>query len=209
MLEEALLTAPSAGAHLDVSEAEARAMLAELTIAGPASGAGYDREAQFRDEWPDVGDCDLRDEILNRDLTSLRHASGVSCLPTSGLLIDPYTGSVVYYERGVSDRDVQIDDVVSLYNAWTTGAQTWDQAKREAFATDPLNLLAVDGDTNETKRHHDASRWTPPNPAHHCAFALTQIAVKHKYELWVTPSESSALTSLLDICQTSHPDDKR
>ena len=166
----------------------------------PASGAAYDREAQFRAEWPAVGDCDLRDAILTRDLTLTRSAPGIPCLITDGVLIDPYTGNRVTYDRGVNDRAVQIDDVVSLYNAWTTGAQNWDQATREGFATDPLNLLAVDGLTNETKRHHDASEWIPANPAYQCTFATTQIQVKHKYGLWVTPSEVAALGVLLRAC---------
>lgn len=193
-------TSPAAGAPPTITRAQAETMLAELTVAGPASGADYDREAQFRDEWPVVGDCDLRDAILTRDLTLTRSAPGIPCLITDGVLIDPYTGNRVTYERGVNDRAVQIDDVVSLYNAWTTGAQDWDQATREAFATDPINLLAVDGPTNETKRHHDASEWIPANPAYHCAFATTQISVKHRYGLWVSPAEKSSLASLLATC---------
>ena len=166
----------------------------------PASGAAYDRAAQFRAEWPAVGDCDLRDAILTRDLTLTRSAPGIPCLITDGVLIDPYTGNRVTYDRGVNDRAVQIDDVGSLYNGWTTGAHNGDQATREGFATDPLNLLAVDGLTNETKRHHDASEWIPANPAYQCTFATTQIQVKHKYGLWVTPSEVAALGVLLRAC---------
>ena len=154
-------------------------------------------------EWPAIGDCDLREAILARDLTLTRGAPGVPRLITDGVLIDPYTGNRVTYEHGVDDRAVQIDDVVSLYNAWTTGAQNWDQSTREAFATDPLNLLAVDGLTNETKRHHDASVWTPANPAYHCTFATTQILVKHKYGLWDSPAEKGSLASLLATCAQS------
>ena len=200
MFINAIETSPAAGAPPTITRTEAETMLAELTVAGPASGAGYDREAQFRAEWPAVGDCDLRDAILTRDLTLTRSAPGIPCLTTDGVLIDPYTGNRVTYERGVDDRAVQIDDVVSLYNAWTTGAQNWDQTTREAFASDPLNLLAVDGPTNETKRHHDASVWTPANPAYHCTFATTQIQVKHKYDLWITPSEGQSLQTLLATC---------
>lgn len=196
----ALEEAPVAGGTSSINVDEAMTMLTELKVAGPASGADYDREAQFRDEWPSAGDCDLRDVILARDLLDTQHAPGIPCLITDGLLIDPYTGASITYERGRTDRDIQIDDVVSLYNAWTTGAQTWDQATREAFATDPTNLLAVDGDTNEDKRHHDATTWTPPNPNYHCAFATTQVAVKHKYQLWVTPPEHAALGEALSSC---------
>ena len=56
---------------------------------------------------------------------------------------------------------VQIDHVVALSDSWQKGAQQWDAAKREAFANDPLNLLAVDGPLNQQKGDGDAATWLP------------------------------------------------
>ena len=68
-----------------------------------------------------------------------------SCEIVTGVLKDPYTGRAIRFRFGGAS-EVEIDHVVALSNAWQTGAQSWDKAaRRERFANDPLNLLAVDG----------------------------------------------------------------
>ena len=72
--------------------------------------------------------------------------------------------------------------------------------QRTALANDPLNLLAVDGPANEAKRDRDAATWLPPNKAYRCDYVARQIAVKTKYQLWVTPAEKTAMARVLDRC---------
>ncbi len=115
-----------------------------------------------------------------------------------GVLIDPYTGDAITYQPGTGL--VEVDHVVSLYNAWITGAQQWDSATRAAFANDPANLLTVSRRANQDKGAGDAAAWVPPNPAYHCAFATTQVVIKTRYGLWVTPAERRALVALLQTC---------
>ena len=81
---------------------------------------------------------------------------------------------------------VQIDHVVSLSDAWQTGAQALDAATREALATDLANLQATDGPTNERKGDGDAASWLPV-AAYRCAYVSRQVGVKTAYHLWVTP----------------------
>ena len=95
---------------------------------------------------------------------------------------------------------VQIDHVVSLSNAWQTGAFKLTSAERTQFANDPLNLLAVDGPLNEQKGDGDAATWLPPLKSYRCKYVARQIAVKAKYDLWVTPPEKSAMKSILAKC---------
>ena len=95
---------------------------------------------------------------------------------------------------------VQIDHVVALGNAWVTGAQHLPAPTRRALANDPLNLVAVDGPANEAKRDGDAATWLPPNKAYRCDYVARQIAVKTKYQLWVTPAEKTAMARVLDRC---------
>jgi hypothetical protein len=103
--------------------------------------------------------------------------------------------------RGQTTSDaVQIDHVVALANAWQTGAQQLTATTREQLANDPLELLAVDGPTNQAKGDGDAATWLPPNKTYRCAYAARQIAVKAKYALWVTPAEHDALTRILTTC---------
>ena len=161
-----------------------------------------DREGLFGG-WIDAdGDCeDTRQEILNRDLDDVVSADG--CKVDSGVLDpDPYTDTTINFVRGpATSSDVQIDHVVSLGNAWITGARILSQDQRVELANDPLNLLAVDGPTNQAKSDKPADQWLPPNVDFRCEFVAIQIAVKAKYELWVTVPEKTAMTEVLADCE--------
>jgi hypothetical protein len=121
------------------------------------------------------------------------------CVQLSGVLADPYLGQSIRFVRGAGD-DVDLDHVVALGNAWATGAARFDIRTRAALANDPLNLLAVDAHTNRSKGDGDAATWLPPYRPFRCAYVARQIAVKHKYGLWVTRAERDAMTRILGDC---------
>jgi hypothetical protein len=168
---------------------------------------GYDRDA-FGQAWSDDTDdqwghngCDTRNDILRRDLTQTSVGNG--CTVYSGVLDDPYTGRRISFTRGVGTSSaVQIDHVVALGDAWQTGGQQLGPAQRVDLANDPLNLIAVDGPTNQAKRDADAASWLPPNKAFRCAYVARQVAVKHEYRLWVTAAEQVAMERVLARCPT-------
>ena len=176
------------------------AVLNKLAVKGRAPKTGYDRSL-FGDGWGNIGSCDTRNFILQRDLTNITWRSGETCMVATGILRDPYTGKVINFVRGVSTSlKVQIDHVVAVSDAWQKGAQQWSGNKRVAFYNDPLNLLAVDGPTNGAKSDSDAASWLPPNKAYRCAYVARQVAVKSKYGLWVTAAEKTAIASVLSNC---------
>ncbi|MCA9340162.1 MAG: HNH endonuclease, partial [Candidatus Saccharibacteria bacterium] len=72
--------------------------------------------------------------------------------------------------------------------------------QRIAFANDPLELLAVDGNANQAKGDGDAATWLPANKAFRCQYVARQIAVKAKYGLWVTQAEKEAMQRVLREC---------
>ncbi|MEX5236103.1 excalibur calcium-binding domain-containing protein [Kocuria arenosa] len=184
------------------ASSEALSALNELKVAARGTMSDYDREGLFGG-WIDAdGDCeDTRQEILNRDLDDVVSADG--CTVDSGVLDpDPYTDTTINFVRGpATSSDVQIDHVVSLGNAWITGARNLTQQERVELSNDPLNLLAVDGPTNQAKSDKPADEWLPPNVGFRCEFVALQIAVKAKYELWVTAPEKTAMTEVLADCQ--------
>ena len=190
-------------APLEGSTKTAAVVLETLAVKGRAPKTGYDR-AQFGPAWSDVdrNGCDTRNDILNRDLTSIVYKPGTrDCVVLSGTLIDPYSGEQISFLRGVAtSSDVQIDHVVALSNAWQTGAFKLTYEKRLAFANDPMNLLAVKGRLNSQKGDGDAATWLPPQKNIRCAYVAQQIVVKAKYGLWVTPPEKAAMVSLLAKC---------
>jgi hypothetical protein len=174
------------------------ALLATLAVKGRAPMTGYAR-AQFGPAWPSMGGCDARNEVLRRDLTNtvLRD----DCVVLSGTLVSPYSATTIDFVRGPNSADVQIDHVVALGDAWQTGAQQWSTQRREAFANDPQELLAVDAHSNEQKGDSDAASWLPSNKAFRCAYVATQVRVKARYRLWVTPAERDAMRRVLSSCR--------
>jgi hypothetical protein len=186
-------------APVEASSVTAAAALKVLPVKTLASHSGYARE-QFGDGWGDIGYCDTRNYILKRDLKNIVMRSGENCIVQSGTLNDPYTGRTINFVRGVkTSMAVQIDHVVALSNAWSTGAQKLSYAQRVQFANDPLELLAVDGPTNQSKSDKDAANWLP-RAAYRCAYVARQIAVKRKYRFWVTATEKAAMSNVLATC---------
>ncbi len=177
--------------------------LATLAIKGRAPKTNYSRE-QFGGGWQTTNGCDTRNQILRRDLTDIVNApttDTVTCIVAAGTLQDPYTGKQIAFVRGEETSDaVQIDHVVALSDAWQKGAQQLTYQQRVALANDPLELLAVEGLANQQKGDGDAATWLPSNKSFRCSYVARQIAVKKKYNLWVTRSEYDAMARILLAC---------
>jgi hypothetical protein len=183
------------------SPPRADAVLATLVVKGRAPKTGYSRE-QFGPAWADVdrNGCDTRNDILNRDLAEKQWRPAThGCVVVAGRLVDPYTGRPLAFAKADAQA-VQIDHVVSLSDAWQKGAARWDAMRRRVFANDPLNLLAVDGSVNAQKGDGDTATWLPPRKAYRCAFVARQVAVKARWQLWVTRAERDAMARVLARC---------
>ena len=200
-------TSASGSAPTSASAGAALELLDTLPVKGRAPLTGYTRD-QFGEAWTDDNDdpdghngCDTRNDILQRDLADVVFRSGSHCVVSTGTLHDPYTGKTIHFVRGVSTSDaVQIDHVVALGDAWQKGAQQLSARQRQDLANDPLELLAVDGPTNEAKGDGDAATWLPPNKSFRCAYVARQVAVSAKYHLWVTSAEKAAIAQVLAMC---------
>jgi len=173
-------------------------VLSQLKIKGRAPKTGYQRSL-FGDDWQTKDGCDMRNIILNRDLLNV--AVNDKCQVTRGTLNDPYTGKVITFMKSSSSSGlVQIDHVVALSDAWQKGAQLLTTQQRIQLANDPLELIAVDGKANQQKGDGDAATWLPSNKNFRCQYIARQIAVKHKYKLWVTQAERDAMFNILSKC---------
>jgi hypothetical protein len=198
----------SAAGAAGVDVGAARAQLATLPIKGRAPMTGYDRDA-FGPAWSDdTGDqwghngCDTRNDVLRRDLSDVVVKPGThGCVVLTGTLQDPYGHTTIHFVRGVgTSTAVQIDHLVALADAWQTGAQQWSTERRQAFANDPRELLAVSGSLNAAKRDGDAATWLPPYRPFRCRYVAQQVAVKSAYGLWVTRAEHDAIARVLAGC---------
>ncbi|MGC4754649.1 HNH endonuclease family protein [Micromonospora trifolii] len=167
--------------------------LSQLTVATAGSMKGYSRE-RFP-HWRDTGkNCDIRDSILQRDGKDVK---------LSGCNVVGGRWESVYDGRSFSDpSDVDIDHMVPLANAWRSGADEWDNAKRGDFANDTTRpqLFAVSASSNRAKGDQDPSQWKPANRSYWCKYAQDWVTVKHYWKLTVTSAEKSALTDMLEGC---------
>ncbi|MBC9704969.1 MAG: DUF1524 domain-containing protein [Enterococcus sp.] len=158
----------------------------------------------FGPSWEDVDNngCDTRNDIIARDLDNT--VIDGSCKVQSGTYNDPYTGTVIQFDRSSGNGGgIDIDHIVALSAAYRTGAADWDADKRLRFANDPLNLISSQAAANRAKGDKDASEWLPSsagNPAFDCQYVARQIAVKQKYGAWVTDPEKGAMNSVLATC---------
>ena len=179
------------------------AVLARLPTGTLDHAPHYARTTDFGRAWLDAdhNGCDTRNDILRRDLTGILVRAGTNgCVVVGGLLHDRYTGTTIAFSKAHA-TEVQIDHVVPLHDAWELGAYRWTQAEREAYANDPLVLLAVSGPENEAKGDKLADEWTPPDRAEWCDYATRTIAIHARYALPVTAGERQALGSLLTTCR--------
>ena len=198
-LASAPLDLPSLESVLAPSDQSSPPELAALEVKGRAPKTGYARD-QFGDGWQSISGCDTRNVILARDLRSVERDIE-SCKVLSGVLNDPYTGSLITFIRGPeTSDDVQIDHIVALSNAWQTGAQQLSYEERVRLSNDPRNLLAVSGTANGQKSDGDAATWLPKNKSFRCTYVKKQVEVKLAYGLWVTPAERAAMSTVLQSC---------
>lgn len=185
--------------------------LAALPVAPRERGTDFCRAAFGPDTWPDLdgNGCSARQDTLRRQARRVRlgvirsHSTGCHEV-LGGTWIDAYTGAVL---TGANMKDprtagtIQIDHVVSLFDAWVSGARTWPPAKRVQFANDTSvhELYAVAAQTNFDKSYRSVESWQPA-PAARCRVARAVVEVKTAYGLSVTAGERDALASMLHTC---------
>ena len=173
-------------------------VLETLAIKGRAPKTGYAR-TEFYQAWPAIDGCNLRQRIIKREVGDSARLDG--CDVIAGTFVEAYTGETrTYNSKAEFSKNIQIDHIVALSDAWQKGAQQLSADERYQLATDPLNLIAADASANQQKSDGDAATWLPKNKPFRCAYVARQISVKKKYSLWVTQAEHDAMKNILSAC---------
>ena len=173
---------------------DARAILATIRVENEYK-SGYRRS--FFDHWSDLnGDgCDTREEVLKRDSISKPQVDPYRCYVVAGDWFSKYDG------KKLTDRsDVDIDHVVALKEAWDSGAWSWSDSQRKAFAndmTDSRTLIAVSDRVNMSKGDKDPSNWMPPQRSYWCTYLGDWISIKARWALSMDQSEYGRIKNLL------------
>ncbi|GAA3467804.1 HNH endonuclease family protein [Nonomuraea roseola] len=182
----------------------ARHLIGRLRTKGMGPKTGYTR-TRYGENWADTAanvpyagnGCRTRDDLLVRDGHDLSYRGGSPCDVVALSLDDPYTGRTIAWRKKHAD-DIQVDHVVPLSYSWRMGAGRWSAAKRLRFANDPLNLLPVDGDTNEAKGGSGPASWLPPQRRVRCAYAVRFAQVALKYGMPVTRADRA---TMIRVCR--------
>lgn len=176
----------------------AQQVLALLPVQPSTPANAYDRDSFGWNSLDfDRNGCDQRNDVLKRDLTEETiKPNSHECRIEAGVLQDRYSDTAMRLRRD----EVDIDHVVALGSAWTTGAADWPADKRKKFANDPLNLIATQPSLNTQKGAQDLTGWLPPAQSYHCGYVARQLAVKHAYGLSVTEAEKATAGQVLAGC---------
>ena len=157
----------------------------------------YDRDA-FRHWVDDDSDCqDTRAELLiAQSSTEVRFAKdGDRCRVVTGRWISPFTGNVIQ-----NSGAIEIDHVVALKWAWERGAWQWPDNKRERFANDPVNIMAVEARLNSSKGARGPNEWLPPSGQ--CGYVARFLRLVKQYDLKPSSPETMWIKSFLDSCRS-------
>lgn len=201
---------PTAVNTQEPSANDSQALLAAQALVerGRSASTNYSRDA-FGSAWKDVdrNGCDTRNDVLGRDFSTAIYKAGTNdCKVIGGTWTDPYSNESYTFTEQPSEA--HIDHVVALSNAWQMGADLWTDQMRTEFANDPLNLIVTVASLNRQKSDSNAASWLPPYKPGRCDFIARQVAVKTKWQLFVTSSEKSAMLGILrkpECTQTSLP----
>lgn len=176
-------------------------------LAPDALKDGY-RRSEFGAAWADIdaNGCNQRDDVLYRDADrnrplEVRRQGSCDHDVIAGTWRDPYTGRELTFTNlkdPAQAQAIQIDHVVSLADAWASGAWAWTPERRLQFANDEAGLLAVDGAVNQTKSDREPPRWLPPTDP--CGYVRAYVRIKSDYGLGIDARNRTRLRALLLTC---------
>lgn len=151
-----------------------------------------------RKHWIDEdGDCmNTRHEILQAQADGPIVKSSDGCHVTSGTWNEPFGGELL-----TQSSDLDVDHIIPLKWANVHGGSNWSPEKKQSFANDPRNLLAVDDGLNQSKGAKGPSEWMPPNQNYHCEYLGLWQSILTKYPaLTMTNPERSVFERRMDAC---------
>ena len=199
------LPQPSAGTTTTVASSSNddwdEELLAELQVYNGSAPVSYDRD-DWGSGWSDAdGNCiSARHEVLKAESVDPAQTSWSGCTVTGGRWYGAFTGTWV-----TNPSNLDIDHFVPLANAHDSGGWAWSSAtKRDYYndLSDATHLIAVTASANRSKGSRGPESWKPSDSSYWCVYAHTWANIKIRWELTVTSAELSALTSMLNTCDS-------
>ncbi|MCI2285898.1 HNH endonuclease family protein [Colwellia sp. MSW7] len=118
------------------------------------------------------------------------------CFVSTGKWLDDYSGDLY-----VNPRDLDIDHIVPLNYAYKHGGANWSKSKKELFANDPINLIAVSASLNREKSAKGPANWLPPNHSYRCQYLARWQQVLIKYpSIVMNSAEQRTVRKMAQAC---------
>lgn len=141
--------------------------------------------------------CRTTDEVLVRDST-VAPTIGRRCRVTAGSWLSPYDGVT-----STRPSSVRVTPLVTLREAWESGAHSWTASRRAEFANNLSDTTAFSVVTRRValqKGERDPSNWLPPLASYHCTYVANWVALKVAWGLSMDQSEYSRARNVLASC---------
>ncbi|MGW4116653.1 HNH endonuclease family protein [Actinosynnema sp. NPDC004786] len=204
----ATATAVPGAAHADATAHRTRdavplaVAVQRLTVADEQR-EGYER-SKFR-HWIDADKdgCSTRAEVLLEEAVEAPEITG-RCTIVGGRWYSFYDDVYVDGPQGLD-----IDHMVPLAEAWDSGAWEWTAERRQAYANDldePVALWAVTARSNRQKADQDPSTWLPPYEAALCRYIDAWVSVKTRWSLTIDQVERDVLIAKAADCPDEQVD---
>lgn len=156
----------------------------------PDVRAGYSR-SNFK-HWSDLdkNGCNTRNDVIIAEaLVKPKVEAGCKIVKDTGKWYSAYDAATV-----TNFSALDVDHMVPLAEAWDSGANKWDAAKREVYANDmgdSTSLIAVTAATNRSKSDQDPAEWLPAKDV--CSYIANWVHVKVRWSLTVDDKELKVL----------------
>ena len=194
--------APAAATADESDDADAAAELLESLrplVASPDPDVpDYDRD-HFAGWLDDDGDCvNTRHEILQAEAVDFS-MNAAGCAVESGEWFDPYTNRTF-----TNPRDLDVDHVVALADAWVSGAWAWADELLDNFSNDFGNLNAIAAGENRSKSARGPAGYSPTAAEARCDYLVQYATVKIRWELSITPQDFDVVATGLTGCEVGN-----
>lgn len=142
---------------------------------------------------PDDDTCmNTRARVLVRDSeTEVIYKNEKRCVVAAGKWHDPYSDQDAY-----EAKQIQIDHMVPLKNAYVSGASDWDFQTRCLYANYlhfKPHLVSADGHENMSKGDDGPENYLPPNERYRCEYVRNWLAIKTIWKLKMNRDEVLAI----------------
>lgn len=161
----------------------------------PAPEESYMRKLHFG-RWindPTDDTCmNTRAKVLVRDSEEdVTYRNERKCVVENGKWLDLYTNQELF-----SSREIQIDHMVPLKNAYMAGAWRWDFKTRCLYANYMgyhNHLIPASVHENTSKGDRAPDRYLPPDLSYRCQYIKDWLTIKLIWNLNMTTEEAQAI----------------